>query len=409
MSVDFRPEVYEKKKYSLWGKILLKPDSFYTRCTQAIAVVILLFILLIIFGTYSTKETVQGVIEPRAGLVSVYSPINGIVEEIYCEQGDHVEAEQPLMKITAPEVLSGGESYENVMKRSLEEEKENMDEQIKNIDEEYRLKVQDAQKQFEEMELQREALLKQQPLEEKNYQILKEQYERKKKAFDKGSISQVVLEQAEQELTVAEKNLIRLKLELDQLSHRISKKKLTMQQMENQHQEKRNQLQSQVGQIKKALIDLNRRTQTVITSPVKGQITQMRFEVGQSVRPSDHLSDIMKEGDYYWARLLVPSQSIGFIKVGQKVSLRLEPYPHQHYGNLKGRIARITQSIYQGPVPNNGQVYYIVYVEIPQEGLKSDGSLPLKLGMGLQADIKTQEMTFFQKIFEPLYRSSLSS
>ena len=409
MSVDFRPEVYEKKKYALWGKILLKPDAFYTRCTWAIGCVLILFVFLICFGTYSTKETVLGIVEPRTGLVSVYSPINGVVEEIYCHQGDEVEAEQPLMKITAPEILSGGESYENVMRRSLEEDTQHIDEQIKNIEEEYALKIEDAQRQFEEMEIQREALLKQKPLEEKSHQILKEQYERKKKAFNKGSISQVALEQAEQELTVSEKSLLRLKLELDQLNHRLSKKKLTMQQMSNQYQEKCNQLQSQLAQIKKALIDLNRRTQTVITSPVKGNITQMRFEVGQAVRAGDHLSDVMKEGDYYWAKLLVPSQSIGFIKKGQKVSIRLESYPHQHYGTLWGHVARITQSIYQGPVPQNGQVYYIVYVEIPQKGLRDDGSLPLKLGMGLQADIKTQEMTFFQKIFEPLYRSSFSS
>lgn len=409
MSVDFRPEVYEKKKYSLWGRILLKPDIFYTRCTQAISAVLVLFVFLILFGTYSTKETVQGIIEPRAGLVSIYSPINGVIEEIYHDQGESVEPDEPLLKITAPEMLAGGESYEKLMKRSLEEDRENLSSQLINIEEEYHLRVQDAQKQFEETELHRDSLLQQQPLEEKNYQILKEQYERKKKAFEKGSISQILLEQAEQELTIAEKNLIRLKLELDQTNHRISKKKLTMQQMENQYQEKRHQIQSQIAQIKKALIELNRRTQTVITSSVKGVVTQMPFDVGQTVKAGEHLSDIMKEADLYWVKLLVPSGAIGFIKEGQSVSIRVESYPHQHYGTMQGRIARITQSIYQGPVPTNGQIYYIVYVELPGQSLRSDGTLPLKLGMGIQADIKTQEMTFFQKIFEPLYRSSLSS
>lgn len=409
MSVDFRPEVYEKKKYELWGKILLKPDIFYTRATQAIGVVLLLFVFLICFGTYSTKETVQGIIEPRAGLVSIYSPIHGVVEEIYHDQGEHIQAEEPLIKITAPEVLAGGESYEKLMKQSLEEDKEQLLEQIKNIELEFDLKVEEAQKQFDEMTIHRDALLKQRPLEEKNHQILKEQYERKKKAFDKGSIAKIVLEQAEQELTLSEKNLIRLNLEIDQVNHRLSNKKLTMQQMERQYQDKRHQLQTQLAQLKKALIELNRRTQTVIASSVKGYVTQVSFDVGQSVKAGDHLVDIMKEGDSYWAKLLVPSGAIGFLKEGQVVSIRIESYPHQHYGTMKGEIAKITQSVYQGPVPSNGQVYYIVYVQLPAQSLRPDGSLPLKLGMGIQADIKTQEMTFFQKIFEPLYRSSLAS
>jgi membrane fusion protein len=409
MSVDFRPEVYENKKQTLWGKILLKPDVFYTRATQAITAVLFLFILLIFFGTYATKETVQGVVEPRAGLISIYSPINGVVEEIYHDQGEFVDADEPLLKITAPEVLSGGESYESLMRKTLQEDQENTLAQIENIEKEYQLKQDEAHRQFEEIEIHRDALIKQQPLEEKNYAILKEQYERKKKVFEKGSISQIVLEQAEQELTVAEKNLIRLKLELDQINHRIANKKLTMQQMENQYQEKRNQLQTQLAQVKKALIELTRHTQIVITSSAKGFVTQMPFDVGQTVKAGAHLCDIMKEGDQYWIKLLVPSSSIGFIQEGQSVSLRIESYPHQHYGSLKARIARVTQSIYQGPVANNGQIYYIVYVEPDRQSIKTDGSLPLKLGMGVQADIKTQEMTFFQKIFEPLYRSTLTS
>ncbi|NBV28992.1 hypothetical protein EBS02_08275, partial [bacterium] len=86
----FRPEVLESKKNSMWGTVLIKPNKFYERAFQAMGVTTLLFLILIFFGRYYTKETVQGIIEPNQGLVSLYAPQTGYIEHVYFHQGDLV-------------------------------------------------------------------------------------------------------------------------------------------------------------------------------------------------------------------------------------------------------------------------------------------------------------------------------
>ena len=61
-----------------------------------------------------------------------------------------------------------------------------------------------------------------------------------------------------------------------------------------------------------------------LIAPIDGVVTQISASVGQTVRPDLPIMTIVPEGSAAEVLLLIPSRSIGFIRMGQKVSVRYQ-------------------------------------------------------------------------------------
>jgi membrane fusion protein len=399
----FRPEVLESKKNSMWGTVLIKPNKFYERAFQAMGVTTLLFLILIFFGRYYTKETVQGIIEPNQGLVSLYAPQTGYIEHVYFHQGDLVHPQDKILTITTKQRLDEGMDYDQVLRQQLQEDEKRLFIRGQQLKRDLELKKIEHEIFVEQARINLTALEQQLPLQEKMVQTSTFQFDRMKQIHEKGSIPQVQLDRAENELNAAIKDLINMNNNIHQLRSKIENEQLAARQLQQDYDEKNLAWEQQVAELAKKLIEINRSTVNVVHAPFSGRITQLNFKKGQFVRAGQHVGDLQKEDDYFVSKLFVSSRSIGLIKVGQRVSMRVHAFPYEHYGTLLGRIEYISDSLYQGSEQQSEPIY-VVYVKLDQQAMKPDGRFPLKQGLVLDADIKTQEMTIIQKILEPIYR-----
>lgn len=92
----------------------------------------------------------------------------------------------------------------------------------------------------------------------------------------------------------------------------------------------------------------------------------------------------------------VPIAGFGKVKVGQKVNLMIDNFPHYDYGILNGRVSKIAL------LPNSN--YYRVEIALP-DGMKSSQGKMLKftpeiIGM---AEIITDDKTVMQRIFKSFF------
>lgn len=151
----------------------------------------------------------------------------------------------------------------------------------------------------------------------------------------------------------------------------------------------------------------SKRTQLV--SPIDGVVTQISVSAGQSVRPELPILTIVPKDSAAEALLLIPSRSIGFIRMGQKVSVRYQSYPYEHYGRQYG----IVKEIATAALPPQEIVQYIkvdepvytVRVSLPTNYLEYQGKqLPISPGMVLEADVELDRLKIYQWLLEPLYR-----
>lgn len=111
--------------------------------------------------------------------------------------------------------------------------------------------------------------------------------------------------------------------------------------------------------------------------------------------------------------MLIPPSDIGFIEVGQEISIRYDAFPFEKYGQAKGYITSISKTTVNpselleiGGVSikdNVSSVFYLVDVSIENQYFSVDGSKKtLDTGMTLNADVILENRKLYQWLLEPL-------
>ena len=172
----------------------------------------------------------------------------------------------------------------------------------------------------------------------------------------------------------------------------------------------------QLSQYKREILTLEQEVnesqskQVEIISTAGGMVTQLQVQAGQHLKPDVPVAVIVPVGAKPQVTLLLPSRSVGFVKIGQAVSVRYPAYPHEHYGRHIGKVLEISQ-VAQLPneIPNQmqttGEPLFTVKVSLPSSALKKDGSsFQLSPGMLAEADIQLDRLKIYQWLLQPLYR-----
>lgn len=140
----------------------------------------------------------------------------------------------------------------------------------------------------------------------------------------------------------------------------------------------------------------------VLKSPIKGEVTvfdiwskYQNVTVGQ-----DLFTVIPDEIEGIIGRVSFPVANSGKIKVGQSVIIKLDSYPYQEWGSLSGKIINISgvpQLSAQG-----GQAMYVAYLRVDSLSSSFEKPIDFKQEMEGTAEIVVEELTVMQRIFYQL-------
>jgi membrane fusion protein len=105
------------------------------------------------------------------------------------------------------------------------------------------------------------------------------------------------------------------------------------------------------------------------------------------------------------AELYVPSSSIGFLKIGQEVSVALDPFPYQRFGTVPAEITTIASApVLQSGGNSNSAAVYIVTASLKTEKIMAYGAVEDFLpGMTLTARITTEKQSLLRWLFDPIF------
>lgn len=95
----------------------------------------------------------------------------------------------------------------------------------------------------------------------------------------------------------------------------------------------------------------------------------------------------------------LPVARSGKVKIGQKVNIRLENFPENEFGILRGKV----QNISLVPSQSGETIYYTVEIRLP-EGLLTtyQKKLPYLPNMQGRADVITEDMSLLSRLFMPV-------
>lgn len=181
------------------------------------------------------------------------------------------------------------------------------------------------------------------------------------------------------------------------------------------------QLQTELAQVDRAMAALAqeaaeneaRRTQ-LITAPCEGTVTLLALTAGQPVQPGQLLASIAPSGTPLQAHLFAPSRTVGFVRPGQPVQLRLAAFPYQKFGLQRGTLATVSRSpVAPAQLPaalahlvstqRVPEALYRLTVDLAAQHVWAYGdALPLTPGMTVDAAIVQERRRIIEWLFEPL-------
>jgi len=148
---------------------------------------------------------------------------------------------------------------------------------------------------------------------------------------------------------------------------------------------------------------------TTLVSPVKGIIKSIKANtVGGVVTPGGTVMEILPLGPRILIEARVKPADIGFIKVGQKVEVKLSAYEYTVYGALHGTVVSISPDAVGDPekaaMPEG--TWYRAMVRTEQSTLKQGGkALAVLPGMTGTVEIRTGQRSVLGFMLRPLMKS----
>jgi adhesin transport system membrane fusion protein len=148
----------------------------------------------------------------------------------------------------------------------------------------------------------------------------------------------------------------------------------------------------------------DKKVRTSIYSPVYGIVKQIYLTtIGGVLKPGMPIMDIVPLNDKLIIEARVLPGDIGFIKVGQKGTVKITAYDYSIYGSLDGTVTHVSADT---STDEKGISYYEVDLETTKNYLGSKvGNFQIIPGMTASVDILTGKRTLMHYLLKPILRA----
>ena len=173
---------------------------------------------------------------------------------------------------------------------------------------------------------------------------------------------------------------------------------------------------AEMARLNESLVKANRLLFLVqIIAPEDGVVLEVASRsVGSIMREAEPLITLVPSNTPLIAEVTIPSSDVGYTTIGDPVSVKVDAYPYQRHGMVKGRLASISEASFstQGtgndpakPLPPSRGAVHRARIELTQRELdKMPEGARLTPGMTVAADIKVGSRTVMSYFLNPVTR-----
>jgi HlyD family secretion protein len=156
-----------------------------------------------------------------------------------------------------------------------------------------------------------------------------------------------------------------------------------------------------------------RRSQLIaLSAPKDGIVLEIgNRTVGSVIREAEPVLTLVPLGDELEVEVEIPSEDIGFVKVGERVMVKVDAFPFQKYGMLRGSVVTLSEDAFVNSASGLGDrmpsAYYRARIRLSDRGpgdlAKSTRLLP---GMNLSAELVAGSRTVMSYILYPMMKAA---
>ncbi|WP_157958673.1 HlyD family type I secretion periplasmic adaptor subunit [Salinicola sp. CPA57] len=413
------------------------------------------FIAFLVWAGLSSIEVVTrgtGQVVPSSRLQTIQNLEGGIVRELYVDEGDVVDAGQPLARIDPTRAtsdlaernstLAGLQATVAQYQAELSSVEVNPDAaawrdqvaisrqpiplsdefQTTNQDiytaaaSAYSARINGLQSQLDQAAAQIQQ--RQQELEEirarvgslsRSYQLSRQQLGITAPLVKEGIVSQVDLLNLQREVNDQRGDLESAQLSIpskqSELEEAISKRRDVAAQFRSRSADALTEARNKLDSLQQGRVSLQDRVdRTLIVSPVRGSVQSINVNtIGGVIEPGASLMEIVPIEEQLLVEARISPRDVGFIRVGQPATVKFSAYDFTIYGGMKGQVMRISPDTEED---DKGNTYYEVTVRTDSNHLgKNVDNLAIIPGMQATVDVITGEQTILQYLLKPILRA----
>lgn len=404
----FRQEVFQAKDRRLEGVISLVQPALIKPLALLIVMIVAVCLLFLSANSYSRTERASGILVPNLGLMKLAAPQGGIITDLLVAEGEHVEAGQPLLRITSEKHGLGGFELNQSLADQYRFQIRNLEREISVQNTRSGIELGDLQSRFKTLN---EKLVQ----AERQQQIFRERIEIKSSLVDQlkelakaGHVADFELKSHQDTLLALQHQSAALDSEKISLSEQIASTKSAMELLPIKQESVLLRLSKDLEDAQVQLAKIGQQHIAELRAPVGGTVTGLLTKAHKPASEGQTLLSILPEGSILQAVLYVPTSAIGFVEPEQKIRIRYDAFPFEKFGIYEGRVQEISENVI---LPTETEIpgtitdpSYRVVVELTSESIEAYGkTFPLRASMTLDADIILEERTLLRWLFDPLY------
>ena len=246
-------------------------------------------------------------------------------------------------------------------------------------------------------------LLNQQRITNEQLVLVQKQYFRDSTLHAKGIISDEDLETVKNTYLQSLLSQENMRSTLNNMQVQIGQLKESLLDTKQQDTEKLNglttQLQSLTSQLRTNIQEWE--LNYILQAPIDGKITFATYWIeNQNVSAGEEVFTIVpSSSNMVIGKAMLPIARSGKVKTGQKVNIRLENFPENEFGILRGRVKNVSLV----PVTIGEQAYYALEITLP-DGLLTTykKELPFLPNTQGQAEIITEDISLLERFILPV-------
>ena len=397
----FRRAVVERQAERLWGRVLVTQPLAPRLVTGLLALLVLVVAAFLLSHSYPRRVTVTGALVPVGGVVEVVAPASGLLERLLLPVGRRVQRGEPLFEIAAERSLVEGTPLALQRHHAWQQQWLSLEAQqaLERARQQQRDQHFSAERQ--RLALRRDAL--QQLLEQQRgiSELRARQAERGERLWQQGllatadreSLSLRLLEQQQAE------GHSRLELQAVEADLAAVAREQRLAGLDSAGQFVR--WRSESSALRQERLLQQAAEGFAVSAPVSGSLGSLHVQSGMSVQAGQPVLSLLPAQSPLQVELWLPSKALGFVAVGQSVTLRLDAFPYQKFGVQRARLTEVSATAEQVA---EGQWLHRAFAALDRQSVLAFGvEQALRPGMLVNADIELERRTLLEWVLEPLF------
>lgn len=405
----FRQEALDARKTKVLGSVALYCPPFRWVVITLIGLLVAVMIAFCIFGTYTKRESAQGVLVPENGMMTITAMSTGTVIALPAREGESLQKGSLIATVSSEISTRYGQTREAIAAQ-LEFQQAGLKNQLINLDQLHT----ETLKSLEE----KVSLLGQQSAELKTIfrqrtqqiQLSRTQLNKMSAMRKEGYASNTQVEQQQNELLDASVRLQDVARQRIDIRQQLAQARQQLREQPLSYNQQKNELQQKLSGITQSIMENESRRSIELHAPENGTVSAVLVKPGQIVTSGQTVAMMLPDNARLQARIMLSSRAIGFIQSGQRVVLRYQPFPWQKFGQQYGTVLEISKSALSpqevASLTGDGQVkesMYQVKVALDKQTVQVYGrQSSLHAGSALEADFIVDKRRLYEWVLEPL-------